>query len=311
MRVICSGASSLKQKQKNMPKKSDFSLKIRRKCMPRHLFRQLKDLVQLTKGVNFEIFSQESEHLRCGGKKRRKKNNFSLKNPHAKGEIVDIDPLPSLPLLNKNQFGRGFCFNEISMGNDDYSPSDFFKFIINQKSSTTILLLVILFLEMLMPHKIFASDFMYSDGNGVKYQFSELALSSDVYAFNDRYVPEEIELQKIAAEREKAPISEVLETRIITTTAYSSTVDQCDSSPFIAASGRRVHDGMVAANFLKFDTKIRIPEIFGDKIFVVEDRMNRRFQNRVDIWMETREEALQYGVRNVTIEILEEKKSNL
>ncbi|MFH1713324.1 MAG: 3D domain-containing protein, partial [Candidatus Jacksonbacteria bacterium] len=67
----------------------------------------------------------------------------------------------------------------------------------------------------------------------------------------------------------------------------------------------RVHDGMVAANFLPFNTKIKIPDIFGDKIFIVEDRMNRRFQNRVDIWMETRQEAMQYGVRQVKIEILE------
>ncbi|MFH1030441.1 MAG: 3D domain-containing protein [bacterium] len=277
--------------------------------MPRHLFRKLKDLVQLTKGVNFEIFSQESEHLRCGGKKRRKNNNFSLKNSHAKGEIVDIDPLPSLPLLNKNQSGRGFCFNEISMGNDDFSsPSDdFLKFNTSHKSSLTILLLVILFFEMIMPHKIFAMEISHVNRQrGVKYQFTELALSSDVYVFNDRYVPEEIELQKIAAKRAKVSDFEVLEVKTVTTTAYSSTVDQCDSSPFIAASGRRVHDGMVAANFLPFDTKIRMPEIFGDKIFVVEDRMNRRFQNRVDIWMESREKALRYGIRNVNIEILEE-----
>lgn len=284
--------------------------------MPRHLFRQLKDLVQLTKGVNFEIFSQESEHLRCGGKKRRKNNNFSLKNSHAKGEAIDTDPLPSLRLvnLNKNQSGRGFCFNEISMGNDDISfnpsPSNFSQLNTSQKSSITILLLAIFFLEMVMPHKIFAADFSHQDRTVAKYQFAELALSSDVYVFNDRYVPEEIELQEIAAKRAKASVFEVLEVKIVTTTAYSSTVDQCDSSPFIAASGRRVHDGMVAANFLAFDTKIRIPEIFGDKIFIVEDRMNKRFQNRIDIWMESREEALRYGVRNVNIEILEETERN-
>ena len=41
-------------------------------------------------------------------------------------------------------------------------------------------------------------------------------------------------------------------------TAYSSTIDQCDNEPFIAASGKRVYDGMVAANFLPLGTKIKI-----------------------------------------------------
>ena len=56
-------------------------------------------------------------------------------------------------------------------------------------------------------------------------------------------------------------------------TAYSSTVDQCDSTPFITASGIHVHNGTVAANFLRFGTKIKFPVLFGDKIFIVEDRM--------------------------------------
>ncbi|MFH1191896.1 MAG: 3D domain-containing protein [bacterium] len=207
---------------------------------------------------------------------------------------VDIDPLPSASM--------GFCF----LGNLAVN-------LVKKARELKLLnlgLLLVLICELLMPHKIFAQELCLADQKaGVKYQIPEIALESDVYTFNDKYVPEEIELQRIAAERAKGVGYKVLETRTVTTTAYSSTVDQCDDTPFIAASGKRVHDGMVAANFLKFNTKIRMPDIFGDKIFIVEDRMNQRFQNRVDIWMESRQEAVNYGARSVRIEILEEAES--
>lgn len=88
-------------------------------------------------------------------------------------------------------------------------------------------------------------------------------------------------------------------------TAYSSTEDQTDSTPFIAASGKHVYNGMVAANFLPFGTKIKIPSIFGDRIFTVDDRMNRRYQERVDIWFADRESAIKFGIQKATIEIVE------
>ena len=40
-------------------------------------------------------------------------------------------------------------------------------------------------------------------------------------------------------------------TKIVTITAYSSTPDQTDSTPFITAYNTFVRDGIVAANFLK------------------------------------------------------------
>ncbi len=92
-------------------------------------------------------------------------------------------------------------------------------------------------------------------------------------------------------------------TRRVVITAYSSTVDQTDSDPFITASGRTVRDGIVAANFLPFGARLAIPDVFGEKVFYVDDRMNRRFSDRVDVWMETREEAVQFGVKIAMIEI--------
>jgi len=92
--------------------------------------------------------------------------------------------------------------------------------------------------------------------------------------------------------------------RYVSMTAYSSTPDQTDDSPFITANGTRVRDGIVAVNGVPFGTKIKIPELYGDKVFVVTDRMNKRYTDRVDIWMETREEAIQFGVKHsVKIEL--------
>ncbi len=90
----------------------------------------------------------------------------------------------------------------------------------------------------------------------------------------------------------------------VTLTAYSSTPDQTDDTPFIAASGRHVYDGMIAANFLPFGTKVKIPELFGDKIFTVDDRMNRRYSERVDIWFPDRKSAIIFGIKKAEIVVL-------
>lgn len=103
------------------------------------------------------------------------------------------------------------------------------------------------------------------------------------------------------------PISEDNEPRrvfySIPITAYSSEVGQTDSTPFITASGTTVRRGVVAANFLPIGTKIRIPELYGNEVFVVEDRMNARYNQRVDIWMEETADARNFGVNWTTIEV--------
>ena len=93
-------------------------------------------------------------------------------------------------------------------------------------------------------------------------------------------------------------------------TAYTSTPGQTDDTPFIAATGKRVHDGMIAANGLPFGTKIKIPSVYGDKIFIVEDRMNSRYGfGRFDVWLDTtRAEARKFGVKRVEVEIFYPEK---
>lgn len=90
----------------------------------------------------------------------------------------------------------------------------------------------------------------------------------------------------------------------VTTTAYSSTSDQTDDTPFITASGTQVREGVVAANFLPIGTAIRIPELYGNRVFTVEDRMHPRKGYQVDIWFPSKAEALRFGTKIITIEIL-------
>ncbi len=86
---------------------------------------------------------------------------------------------------------------------------------------------------------------------------------------------------------------------------YSSTPDQTDSSPFIAADGFRVYDGMIANNCLPFGTEIKIPTLYGDKVFQVHDRMNRRYGcTKFDIWMDApKQELRKLGIKRAEIEI--------
>ncbi|MFH1354457.1 MAG: hypothetical protein ABIH36_04190 [bacterium] len=88
----------------------------------------------------------------------------------------------------------------------------------------------------------------------------------------------------------------------VLSTAYSSTADQTDGSPFITASGRRVGRGVMAANFLPFGTRVRI----GQQIYTVWDRMNSRYDGKyvVDIWQPTRGAAMMWGARIVEMEIV-------
>jgi len=96
----------------------------------------------------------------------------------------------------------------------------------------------------------------------------------------------------------------VVASRWVTVTAYSSTIDQTDSTPFITASGSRVGENVVACNFLRFGTRVRFPQISESKIFVVEDRMAPKNSHKIDIWFETREQAKQFGIKQLKVEIL-------
>lgn len=101
------------------------------------------------------------------------------------------------------------------------------------------------------------------------------------------------------------PEPKVVKTVKVIVTAYSSTPLETDDTPDITAAGTQVRDGIVANNLLPFGTKIRMPELYGDKIFVVEDRMNRRKgPYHFDIWFPSHREAKNFGAQNTYLEVL-------
>ena len=87
-------------------------------------------------------------------------------------------------------------------------------------------------------------------------------------------------------------------------TAYSSRETETDDTPLITASGTTVRPGVVAANWLPLGTKVRIPEVFGDQVFTVEDRMHQRNSHKLDVWFPSTADALRFGVRRARVEIL-------
>lgn len=90
---------------------------------------------------------------------------------------------------------------------------------------------------------------------------------------------------------------------MVTVSAYSSTMDQTDKTPYLTAYNTEVRDGVVAANFLPVGTVVRFPQRFGDKLFVVEDRMDERFGLQVDIWMSQFVESKKFGIQYLEMEV--------
>jgi 3D (Asp-Asp-Asp) domain-containing protein len=90
----------------------------------------------------------------------------------------------------------------------------------------------------------------------------------------------------------------------ITVTSYNSEPGQTDATPFITAFGTQVRDGIVATNYLPKGTKVRFPDLYGEKIFVVEDRMNIRYTKQMDIWSADKEFSRAFGARYLRMEIL-------
>jgi len=97
--------------------------------------------------------------------------------------------------------------------------------------------------------------------------------------------------------------SRILYSGTVIATAYNSEPGQTDGSPWTTASGTRCREGVVAANHLPIGTKVMI-EGFGDRVFTVEDRMNRRYNKRIDIWFRDHKDAVKFGVRKVRYHIL-------
>lgn len=133
-------------------------------------------------------------------------------------------------------------------------------------------------------------------------------ISADLSAKNDYYIRENgvyfsdslaVNYSVLSGVRPAKP-----KTITVVITAYSSSPEETDGTPFITASGSYTRDGVAASNFLKFGTKFRVPELFGNRVFTIEDRMNQRYDDRIDIWFLEKESAKKFGKQMAKIEIL-------
>jgi len=98
-------------------------------------------------------------------------------------------------------------------------------------------------------------------------------------------------------------------TTLVWVTAYSSSVNETDDNPFQTASQTPPRDGVIAVNFLPFGTLVTIPELFQDKVFVVEDRLHRSKQWIVDVWLPSKEAALEFGAHLTELVVIQRPAS--
>lgn len=168
------------------------------------------------------------------------------------------------------------------------------------------LVLVAILANLLKPTMVRAAEADLSEiGAYFSQNFDIRPLSSTPNATGGEESPEVIQMPTLIDQKQPDKVVKAV------ITAYTSTVDQCDDDPFIAASGKRVYDGMIAANWLPMGTKIKIPALYGDKIFTVDDRMNARYgYGRMDIWLDaTKGEARKFGVKRVEVEVYYAEKA--
>lgn len=121
--------------------------------------------------------------------------------------------------------------------------------------------------------------------------------------------------EALASEKEEYPNTfpeadaRPIRTMYVTATAYSSTVGQTDSTPCITANGYNLcehnQENVIAANFLPFGTKVIFPELDPEKVYTVQDRMNKRYWYRVDFWKINYNDARDFGLKKLKIEIYE------
>jgi 3D (Asp-Asp-Asp) domain-containing protein len=95
----------------------------------------------------------------------------------------------------------------------------------------------------------------------------------------------------------------------VVATGYSSSVFETDNTPFITAANTRTRNGIIALSrdLLKEFTP-GAPFSFGDRVhvsgfgdFIVEDVMNARWTQRVDVWFPSRSEAIRFGHRELVL----------
>ena len=111
---------------------------------------------------------------------------------------------------------------------------------------------------------------------------------------------------------------------ILEATAYTSSPRETDSTPYVTATGARTRLGILAVSrdllkVLPYGSLVKLEDLgrwqdgrdagrfnflFKDVLFVVEDTMNRRFKQRIDVWLPDRSLALKFGRRRLKVTVI-------
>lgn len=93
-------------------------------------------------------------------------------------------------------------------------------------------------------------------------------------------------------------------TRVVRATAYNADPLQTDDTPDVCAWGDKIRPGIIAiSRDLEKSGLTRGKEVHIEGIgkVVVMDRMHHRKRNQIDLYMENREDAVEFGVRELII----------
>ena len=119
-----------------------------------------------------------------------------------------------------------------------------------------------------------------------------------ILSFIVLFLPSELKREE---DRINEYISSVAPSEVVTVTTYTPSVEECDSTPLITASGFKINERnpkrhrIVAVSRdlkrkYKFGTKLRIKGAGKyDGTYVVRDVMNKRFRKRIDILVSKRD----------------------
>lgn len=99
----------------------------------------------------------------------------------------------------------------------------------------------------------------------------------------------------------------------ISITSYNNEVEQCDDTPNIMASNRLVYEGAVAiSRDLKKKYNIKYGDLVYikvfDSFFIIEDTMNERIKNTIDIFKFDKKESLKINFKNQDVIIYKVKR---
>lgn len=99
-------------------------------------------------------------------------------------------------------------------------------------------------------------------------------------------------------------VSVTAQTNVYTVTAYCACKKCCGPNAMgITASGKKVQEGVTiaASRSIPFGTKMKIE---GVGIREVQDRLHRKYDNRIDIFFNSHEKAKLFGIKRLKVEKL-------